>query len=140
MVTGTYNGDGNDDLDMYVYYCGLDGSSCTRIGESGEPTSQEQFNLYRPAPGVYGIYIHGYETDEVSGGPGATYELLAWSIGSIDDKGNMTVSGPAFVNAGPTADITVNWTGLLSNTIYLGGISHNTPQGLSALTIVTIGN
>ena len=132
--------DGDDDLDMYVYYCGLDGSSCTRIGESGEPTSQEQFNLYRPAPGVYGVYIHGYETDEVSGGPGATYELLAWSIGSIDDKGNMTVTGPAFVNAGTTADITVNWTGLLSNTIYLGGISHNTPQGLSALTIVTIGN
>jgi hypothetical protein len=132
--------DGDDDLDMYVYYCGLDGSSCTRIGESGEPTSEEQFNLHRPAPGVYGIYIHGYETDEVSGGPGATYDLLAWSIGTIDDKGNMTATGPAFVNAGTTADITVNWTGLLSNTIYLGGISHNTPQGLSGLTIVTIGN
>lgn len=132
--------DGDDDLDMYVYYCGLDGSSCTRIGESGGPTSEEQFNLHRPAPGVYGVYIHGYETDEVSGGPGATYDLLAWSIGIIDDKGNMTASGPAFVNAGTTADVTVNWSGLLSNTIYLGGISHNTPQGLSALTIVTIGN
>jgi hypothetical protein len=95
--------------------------------------------LYRPAPGVYGIYIHGYETDEVTGGPGATYQLLAWSFGNIDE-GNMTVSGPAFVNAGTTADVTVNWNGLLSNTIYLGGISHNTPQGLSALTIVTIGN
>jgi subtilisin family serine protease len=82
--------DGDDDLDLYIYYCGPDGSSCSRIGESGEPTSEEQFNLYRPAPGVYGVYVHGFETDEISGGPGANYQLLAWSIGTVDDKGNMT--------------------------------------------------
>ena len=132
--------DGNDDLDMYVYYCGLDGSACSRIGESGGPTSEEQFNLYRPVPGVYGVYIHGFETDEISGGPGSNYQLLAWSIGIVDDKGNMSASGPAFVSAGTTSDVTINWSGLSSNTIYLGGISHNTPQGLSELTIVTIGN
>ena len=132
--------DGDDDLDMYVYYCGLDGSACNRIGESGEPTSEEQFDLYRPAPGIYGVYVHGFETDEVSGGPGANYQLLAWSIGIVDDKGNMSASGPAFVSAGTTADVTINWSGLISNTIYLGGISHITPQGLSGLTIVTIGN
>ena len=132
--------DGNDDLDMFVYYCGLDGSACNRIGESGEPTSEEQFNLFRPAPGVYGVYIHGFETDEISGGPGANYQLLAWSIGILDNKGNMSASGPAFVSAGTTSDVTINWSGLSSGTIYLGGISHNTPQGLSELTIVTIGN
>ncbi len=132
--------DGNDDLDMYVYYCGLDGSSCSRIGVSGEPTSEEQFNLYRPAAGVYGVYVHGFETDQATGGPGANYQLLAWSIGNIDDKGNMSASGPAFVSAGTTGHVTVDWSGLTSNTIYLGGISHNTPQGLSELTIITIGN
>lgn len=132
--------DGDDDLDMYVYYCGLDGSSCSKIGQSGEPTSEEQFNLYRPVPGVYGVYVHGFETDQVSGGPGAVYSLLAWSIGNVDDKGNMTATGPAFVNAGTTADVTINWAGLQSNTIYLGGVSHVTPQGVSALTIITIGN
>ena len=132
--------DGDDDLDMYIYYCGADGSVCNRIGESGSPTSKEQFNLYRPAAGVYGVYIHGFETDEISGGPGANYQLLAWSIGNIDDKGNMSATGPAFVSAGTTGDVTINWTGLISNTIYLGGVSHNTPQGLSELTIVTIGN
>jgi len=36
--------------------------------------------------------------------------------------------------------ITVDWTGLLSDTIYLGGVSHNTPQGLSAITVIRIGN
>ncbi|MDH5582864.1 MAG: S8 family serine peptidase [Gammaproteobacteria bacterium] len=132
--------DGDDDLDMYVYYCGLDGSACSRIGESGEPTSEEQFNLFRPAAGVYGVYVHGFATDEVSGGPGSNYQLLAWSFGNVDDKGNMTASGPAFVSAGTTADITFDWAGLTSNTIYLGGISHNTPQGLSELTLITIGN
>ena len=132
--------DGNDDLDMYVYYCGPLGNACSRIGESGGPTSEEQFNLYRPAAGVYGVYVHGFETDEVSGGPGANYQLLSWSIGIVDDKGNMSATGPAFVSAGTTGDVTINWSGLISNTIYLGGISHNTPQGLSELTIVTIGN
>ena len=132
--------DGDDDLDMYVYYCGPTGSVCSRIGESGSPTSEERFDLYRPAGGIYGVYIHGFETDQVSGGPGANYSLLAWSIGNIDDKGNMTASGPAFVSAGTTGNVTINWSALVSNTIYLGGISHNTPQGLSALTIVTIGN
>ncbi|MBT8091198.1 MAG: S8 family serine peptidase [Gammaproteobacteria bacterium] len=132
--------DGDDDLDMYVYYCGADGTTCNKIGESGEPTSEEQFNVFRPAAGIYAVLVHGFETDQVSGGPGANYQLLGWAIGTIDDKGNMSASGPAFVSPGTTADVTINWSGLVSNTIYLGGISHNTPQGLSGLTIITIGN
>ena len=113
---------------------------CSKVGESGEPTSDEQFNIFRPAPGVYGVYVHGFETDQINGGQGANYQLLAWSIGVIDDKGNMTASGPAFVSAGTIGDVTIDWSGLLSDTIYLGGVSHNTPQGLSELTIITIGN
>ncbi|MDH3417540.1 MAG: hypothetical protein OEM64_14625, partial [Gammaproteobacteria bacterium] len=132
--------DGDDDLDMYVYYCGADGTSCRKIGESGEPTSEEQFNVFRPAAGLYNVLVHGFETDQVSGGPGANYQLLGWAIGIVDDAGNMSASGPAFVSPGTTADVTVDWSGLTSNTIYLGGISHNTPQGLSGLTIITIGN
>ncbi len=128
-----------DDLDMYVYYCGADGTSCSKIGESGEPTSEERFDVFRPAAGLYAVLVHGFETDP-AGGPGANYQLLAWSIGVTDDKGNMSASGPAFVSANTSADIAVNWSGLVSETIYMGGISHNTPQGLSGLTIVTIGN
>ncbi len=132
--------DGDDDLDMYVYYCGLDGSSCTKIGESGEPTSQERFDVLRPAEGLYAVHVHGFETDEIQGGPGANYQLLAWGLGITDDNGNMNASGPAFVSAGTTGVVSVDWAGLISNTIYLGGISHNTPQGLSGLTLITIGN
>ena len=62
--------DGDDDLDMYVYYCGADGASCTQLGESGQPTSEEEFNVFRPAAGLYAVLVHGFATDEVSGGPG----------------------------------------------------------------------
>ncbi len=132
--------DGNDDLDLYIYYCGLDGSTCTKIGESGEPTSDEQFDVFRPAEGLYAVHVHGFETDEVQGGPGADYQLLAWGLGIVGNQGNMTASGPAFVNTGTTGTINVDWADLISNTIYLGAISHNTPQGLSALTLIRIGN
>jgi hypothetical protein len=131
--------DGDDDLDMYVYYC-PDNINCTKIGDSGEATSQEEFNVLLPATGRYAVLIHGFETDQLSGGIGANYTLLGWSFGLFDDQGNMTTSGPAFVNAGTTENVVVNWTGLLPDTIYLGGVSHNTPQGLSAITVIRIGN
>jgi subtilisin family serine protease len=132
--------DGDDDLDMYVYYCGTTGASCIKLGESGEPTSQERFDVYRPAEGLYAVLVHGFETDELAGGPGSNYQLLSWAIGITDDKGNMSANGPAFVNAGTTGTVTVDWANLAADTIYLGGISHNTPQGLSGLTLLTIGN
>ena len=61
-------------------------------------------------------------------------------FGELDDRGNMTADGPAFVSAGTTGTVTFDWSGLLGNTIYLGAISHNTPQGLVDLTLITIGN
>jgi subtilisin family serine protease len=131
--------DGDDDLDMYVYFC-ENNIDCVKIGESGEPTSQEEFDLFYPAGGRYAVLIHGFETDEISGGPGANYKLLGWAFGLNDDRGNMSASGPGFVNAGTTQEITVNWNGLLTDTIYLGGISHNTPQGIGAITVIRIGN
>jgi len=131
--------DGDDDLDLYIYHC-PDNVNCFRVGESGEPTSNEEVNFLLPAGGRYAALVHGFATDNVSGGPGANYQLLAWSFGLIDDQGNMTASGPPFVNAGSTENVTVNWAGLQPNTIYLGGVGHNTPTGLSAVTIIRIGN
>ena len=136
--------DGDDDLDLYLYYqpgvCNPLDFRGTRITESGGPTSEEQVNMFRPPAGCYGALVHGYETDEISGGPGANYTMLGWSVGIVDDQGNMTASGPPFVNSGATETITVNWANLAPDSIYLGGISHNSPQGLVGLTLVTIGN
>ncbi len=138
--------DGNDDLDMYVYYCivadpdFIMATECTKIGQSGGPTSREEFNVFLPAGGQYLVLIHGFETDNVAGGAGANFTLLAWSFGLNDDQGNMAATGPGFVNAGTTANVDVDWNNLESNTIYLGGISHNTPQGLVAITVINIRN
>jgi subtilisin family serine protease len=131
--------DGNDDLDLYIYFC-ADNVNCVRVGESGEPTSNEEVNFLYPSAGRYAALVHGFATDNVAGGPGANYQLLSWAFGLVDDQGNMTVAGPSFVNAGSTEDVTVTWGGLQGNTIYLGGVGHNTPQGLQAITVIRIGN
>ena len=131
--------DGDDDLDMYVYFC-PDNINCFEIGKSGENTSQERFDVFRPDAGRYAVLIHGFATDNVAGGPGANYSLLGWGFGIVDDPGNLTAGGPAAVAAGTIEDVTVNWANLASDTIYLGGISHNSPDGLVGLTLVTIGN
>ena len=129
--------DGNDDLDLYLYYC-PDGIECFKVGESGGPTSAEQIDLFMPPGGTYAVLVHGFETDNVAGGPGALYTGLGWSFGINEDLGNMTATGPGMVTAGTTADVAINWFGLDPNTIYLGGVSHNTPDGLISLTVINV--
>jgi subtilisin family serine protease len=131
--------DGNDDLDMYLYYC-PDNILCSKIGESGEPTSREQIDVLVPGAGTYLVFVHGFETDQVAGGPGSNYQLLAWQIGVNDNVGNMTASGPVTVTSGSTHDVTVNWSGLGTDSVYMGAISHTTPQGLVAITLISIQN
>jgi subtilisin family serine protease len=131
--------DGDDDLDMFVYYC-PDGINCSKIGQSGEATSREQVDILLPGAGTYAVLIHGFATDNVAGGPGSSYTLLGWSFGLMDNQGNMSATGPTFVTAGTTQDVTIDWNGLAPDTIYLGGISHNTPDGLVSITVINIGN
>jgi subtilisin family serine protease len=131
--------DGDDDLDLYIYFC-ADNVNCVRVGESGEPTSNEEVNFLYPAAGRYAALVHGFATDNSANRRGANYQLLSWAFGLVDDQRNMTVNGPAFVTAGATENVTVTWSGLQSNTIYLGGVGHNTPDGLQAITVIRIGN
>ena len=141
--------DGNDDLDMYVYYCppvflcvdqnnNVFIDNYSKIGQSGGATSEERVDILLPAEGNYAVFIHGFETDNVAGGPGSNYTLLGWAFGLVDDAGNMTATGPTSVTAGTTENITVNWSGLPQGTIYLGGVSHNTPDGLVSITVISV--
>ena len=131
--------DGDDDLDLYLYFC-PDDFSCEKISESGGFTSAEQINVVFPGAGTYVAFVHGFETDNVTGGPGAIYDIAAWQFGLNDDVGNLTVSAPSFVTAGATVDVQIDWTGLMPQTIYLGGISHTTPEGLVGITVINIEN
>lgn len=128
--------DGNDDLDLYLFYC--PDNQCSQIAQSGSFTSEEEINLVSPQPGVYAVLVHGFETDNVTGGPGAQYSLFAWSFGSNDVVGNATVVFPTIVNDGDRGGVDIAWGPLLPATRYLGGISHNTPSGLYGLTLLRI--
>jgi subtilisin family serine protease len=131
--------DGNDDLDMYVYYS-ANGVDFTEVGKSGSLTSEEQVSFLLPPSGTYAVLIHGFDTDDVVGGPGSEYELRAWEFGLNDNIGNMTSTGPGPVTSGSTRDVTIDWSNLDADSDYLGGISHNTPDGLVSITIVSIRN
>lgn len=128
--------DGNDDLDLYLFFC--PNNQCTQIAESGSFTSAEEINISLPAAGLYAVLVHGFETDNVTGGPGATYTLFGWSLGTNDRPGNLSVTAPADVSDGDRADLPINWSQLAPGTRYLGGISHTTPNGLYGLTLLDV--
>jgi subtilisin family serine protease len=131
--------DGHDDLDLYLFYCpNGTTSSCTQVGQSGSFTSNEKINITTPTPGMYIVAVHGFETDQVAGGPGANYSLFVWSFGSDDTVGNAAVTGPGSVNAGDRVELGLSWANLAPGMRYLGGVSHETPRGVYALTILDV--
>ncbi|HSG65825.1 MAG TPA: hypothetical protein VLD39_12530, partial [Gammaproteobacteria bacterium] len=128
--------DGDDDLDLYVFYC--PNNQCTQIAQSGSFTSEEEINLVAPAPGTYAVLVHGFETDETAGGPGALYRLYAWAFGAIDVVGNLSVVYPSAVADGGRAELRIDWGPLAPATRYLGAVSHVTPAGRYGLTLLRI--
>ena len=131
--------DGDDDLDLFLYFCPTD-TTCEKIAESGSPTSREEINVLFPGAGTYVVFVHGFETDNIVGGPGAIFDLAAWQFGLNDDVGNLQVTAPSLVSSGSTVDLDIRWSGLVPQSLYLGGISHTTPEGLVGITIVNIRN
>jgi hypothetical protein len=118
--------DGADDLDLYVW--GPSGF----VGGSGSGTSAEEVNVVFPAPGVYEVAVHGWQTD----GPDSNYTLFNWAFGA--DEGNMTVTAPAAATLGATETITVDWAGLAAGTKYLGAVSHNDGSGIAGMTVISV--
>jgi subtilisin family serine protease len=131
--------DGNDDLDLYLFFC-PDGTtnSCSQVGQSGAFTSNEKIDVTAPAAGMYIVAVHGFETDQVAGGPGANYSLFVWSFGVDDNVGNAAVTAPGSVNAGDRVELGLSWAQLAPGMRYLGAVSHETPRGLYALTILDV--
>jgi len=130
--------DGDDDLDLYVYYCpGL--VFCTPAGLSGETDSDEQVDILLPPPGEYFIDVHGFATDQVTNGPGAIFDLLVWTVGPDDDIGNLNVVAPDGAVAGEIEKINVSWDGL-GNEKHVGAITHSDGIEPLEITIIDIDN
>ncbi|HET6628259.1 MAG TPA: S8 family serine peptidase [Woeseiaceae bacterium] len=122
--------DGNDDLDLYVFHC--PGGSCTLVDQSANAESDETVTLQAPAPGLYAIFVHGWETD----GPDANYTLFHWASGAA--AGNMTVSGPLSATLGATETITADWSGLDAGEKYLGAVLHGDGSSTIGRTVISV--
>ncbi|MDX1408309.1 MAG: S8 family serine peptidase, partial [Saprospiraceae bacterium] len=121
--------DGNDDLDLYVYY-----PSGSFAGGSGSGTSAEQVDVVFPPAGDYYVFVHGWGTD----GPDANYTLFSWAVPAAPGSANMTVTAPASATLGVTSPVTVDWFGLSAGTKYLGAVSHSDAGGILDLTLIAV--
>ena len=137
---------GNDDFDMYLYYC--PGRSCTQIASSTNAGSDEAVDVLLPIPTVfrpdglsdnpYVLFIHAFETEAAD----ATLIYYESTFGIVDDAGNLTVDAPTQATSGDTVPVTINWAGLPTGLLekQLGAISHSDPNGIQNLTIIDIDN
>ena len=128
--------DGQDDLDLFLFFC--PDNQCSQIAKSDGVTSDEQINIAQPQQGSYVLLVHGFETDQVAGGPGANYSLFTWSLGANEPAGNLTVTSPATVENGERVDMGLQWSGLAPASRYLGAISHTTPTGFHGATVISV--
>jgi hypothetical protein len=129
--------DGQDDLDLFLFYCPTL-NQCSQLAKSDDETSDEQIDISDPLAGSYVLLVHGFETDQVAGGPGANYSLFTWSLGQNDVAGNLSVTAPTAAANGDRIDLQLQWTGLAPASRYLGAISHTTPGGLYGATLVNV--
>ena len=121
--------DGADDLDLNVYSPGW-----SVVGGSGSGTSAENVDLLFPAPGVYHVAVHAWQSD----GPDTEYTLFGWSFSATPGSTNMTVTAPSTAVIGDSATIGVDWAGLDVGTKYLGAVSYSDASGIVGITLVGI--
>jgi hypothetical protein len=141
----TYNEytSGNDDIDLYLFYC--PNFSCTQIASSGNPDSNELVEVLLPVndptiPDPYVIFLHGFDTE---GGQPADVIQFFHEFGLVDDAGNMTItSAPGSAVLGETGTINYEWSGLNEGVGAkdLGAISHSDASGILDITIIDIQN
>lgn len=122
----------NDDLDLYVF--GPASAGFPFVGQSGSGTSAEQVDVEAPAPGVYIVAVHGWQTD----GPDSNYTLFSWSVPATPGSTNLTVDAPAAATLGDVAEVTATWTGLTEAEKYLGAVSYSDAGGVFNMTLVSV--
>jgi hypothetical protein len=123
--------DGADDLDLYVF----GGQSGANVASSGSGTSAEEADVFNPDESSYLVAVHGWATDETSGGPGTNYTLFSWTVGSTAGT-DFTVNAPDAAVLGATETIEVAWSGLEASNKYLGAVLYS--GGNPGYTLVNI--
>lgn len=122
--------DGDDDLDLYLYYS-TGGNIFDSLGQSTNDDSDEfvEFPIDAGAdPLDLIVDVHGFDTDPVTGGSGAVFDLSVWRLARGDDRNNLNVTAPVQAVRGTTQTVTAQWQNLGSGR-YLGGIEHRDDSG-----------
>ena len=120
------NTSGEDDLDLYVYYC-PEVDECDPPWYSGNFDSDEQVNILLPEAGNYIVDVHGFATEKAA----TAFDLFVWAVGAASNEGNLAVTAPAGAISGEQGLVTVTWDGLdthrdeLELKAHLGTITHS---------------
>ena len=140
VVTASTDAGAADDIDLYLLCPGgtcPDGSAA--LASSGFDTSDEVIDILDPAPGEYLIDVHGYDTDETVGGPGANFEVGIWTLASAGGEGSFAVTAaPSAASVGASGEVTVAWQGLQASEDYLGLVTHSDGSRELGQTLVEV--
>jgi subtilisin family serine protease len=118
------------DLDLYVFNDKFD-----QVGGSAAGGSHETVDLYDPAPGVYYVLIHGYETVAAS----SPYVLYDWSVTRADTGGSVSVTAaPASAVLAASGTVSIAWAGADASREQIGAVLHTGPLGDVGVTLVEL--
>lgn len=128
------NTTGDDDLDLYVYYC-PQVDLCDPPFFSGRFDSNELIELEPRDSGSYMIDVHGFNTESAS----TDFDLFVWTVGAADNEGNPFITGPSSATNNQQGQIGINWDGL-GNDTHLGTVTHRDANKILELTVIEIRN
>jgi len=122
------DGAGNADLDMYVYRC--DKWTCTAVGQSANPASNEDVILINPEPradvdvgDVYLVFVHGYELGDPET---LEYTMPVW-VADTAERNARVLSSRRAIN-GRFNNVTIMARGLPEG-VFMGGVTFYDEEG-----------
>jgi hypothetical protein len=120
---------GDDDIDLF-----LEDSTGTIIAASTSGGTDELIELLLPADDTYTMVVHGWSVPNEP----LPYTLHYWEV-PLASGGSLSVdAAPASATLGETGTVDISWSGLSSDTTYLGAVSHTGDAGLMGLTLVSV--
>jgi hypothetical protein len=122
----------NTDIDIY-----LADPSGAIVAASTAPGTVEEIIIQDPVPGVWTVYIHGWQTESNTSSP---YTLYTWEVSAAAGGTLVIESAPTEAVSGATGTVTASWSGATTGQWHLGFVSHNEGTDVIARTLVDIDN
>jgi subtilisin family serine protease len=118
------------DADLDVYVVGPNGEEVASSTASG---TNELVTIHDPEPGVYTVWVHGWQTV----GADADYDMSTWTI-SATPGGNLSIdSAPTEAVLGTVGTVDISWAGAEA-AWNLGVVSHSDADGVIGYTLVEV--